>query len=80
MFTAGLSGAPIMLSKGGLSRGLRLSKHTGAPEAPGKSPHVSGRCQRTDYEILVRHFASGQAHLFHYVQRGNSNRLAVVGR
>jgi hypothetical protein len=30
-----------MLSKGGLSRGLRLSKHMGAPEVPGKSPHVS---------------------------------------
>jgi hypothetical protein len=41
-----------MLSKGGLSRGLRLSKHMGAPEVPGKSLHVSDRCQRTDYEIL----------------------------
>jgi hypothetical protein len=32
---------PFMLSKGGLSRGLRLSKHIGAPEVPGKSPQVS---------------------------------------
>jgi hypothetical protein len=47
-----------MLSKGGLSRGLRLSKHMGAPEVPGKSPHLSGRHQAPK---LARH---------HRAQRG----------
>jgi hypothetical protein len=56
MFAAGLSGSPLHVVKGRVKPRAPAKQTHGRARGSRKIPTRLSRCQRTDYEILVRHF------------------------